>query len=205
MTVLLVRNTLPGPLVLVDERDGNKQEFQWEPGGDSAGGDVLEVPDSLAASIHFRRVVQKGMLVIERRITDDLALMGPSDSSWIENQTAPSLGTSAPTTVIGETSDGVSVIMDKTATAPISTMVLDENGEIVRVEAPTIDERQVQRGRVPQQQPPSQPEPQADSATLEAIMQAQAQQQGFQDSGQGDGDIADAVLVPPPGLDPNTP
>lgn len=163
MSVLLVRNQMPGPLILVDERGGDRQEFSWEPNGHAAGGDLLEVPKELASSIHFRRVVQKGHLSIEREIDDDLALMGPSDSDWINRQQALTQGEAGMTTqFVGRTSDGVEVLMDKTSTAPISTMTLDENGEIITVAEVTPEARQEQRGRGMGQAPADpapQPEP----------------------------------------------
>jgi hypothetical protein len=148
MPVMLVRNTTPGPLVLVDERNGNREEFQWQPGGSPLDEDLLEVPETLASNVNFRRNVQKGNLRIEQTIQDDMALMGPNDQDWIAKQRQLGQG-SVPTSVVGETrtADGIPVIMDKEAAAPISTMTLDADGNIVEVAAPPA---QQQRGRASQ-------------------------------------------------------
>lgn len=218
MQLMLVRNNTPGPLVLVDERGGDRQEYQWQPQGVSTGEDLLEVPEALASNINFRRNVQKGNLIIEQHVDQD-SLMKAPDADWIAQQRALAAG-GVPQQVMGETrgADGVQVIMDKTAAAPITTITTDEHGNIVNVEEAPMEGRP-QRGRAPQAQPAQQQQPQTAQ-----LPQGQPQQQqgdlppvsfgpptGYQvpeQQQQSPQPIADAEVVPETAgghLDPNAP
>ena len=157
MQLMLVRNNTPGPLVLVDERGGDHQEYKWEPSGSPFGEDVLEVPEALASNIHFRRNVQKGNLVIEQKVDQD-SLMAAPDQEWIAKQrelAAVGAG-GVPSQVVGETrtADGVPVIMDKESAAPITTVQVDEEGNVTEVPA---QQQPRGRGAAPQPAPSEQP------------------------------------------------
>lgn len=222
MQLMLVRNATPGPLVLVDERGGDKQEYKWEPEGSPMGECTLEVPEALASNVNFRRNVQKGNLVIEQHIEQD-ALMGPTDQDWIARQRALASG-GVPTQVMGETrtADGVPVIVDKESAAPISTMTLDADGNIVQVADVPAEQRQQQRGRAIQQQPQQAPQQQSQQqapapppiqppepvVTMGPPVGYVVPEQQQQSQPQPEQQIEDAEIVPQTAgghLDPNAP
>ena len=209
MPVLLVQNQTPGPLILVDERGGDRQEYTWEPNGTPNNADHLEVPKELAANINFRRNVQKRNLVIVAEIEDSLAAL--SNSDWTQRQ----MGAGAvPQTSIGE-AGAIPVIIDKQAAQPIVSMQTDVDGNILDVQSMSEEDREKQRQAMqpgaPQQQVPNrqpiapahQPEPPAPTVVIEggagtvpaATEGGQTRQPQYRDDF-----ISQAPEIPTPGM-----
>lgn len=65
---MLVQNQHDGPTVFRDDSSPGKEEYKWAGKGDRNGGDVLEVPDSVANNVSFRASLRKGVL---REVSDE--------------------------------------------------------------------------------------------------------------------------------------
>lgn len=64
MPVLMVRNTLPGPLVLSSDPKGTVF-VEWQGANDPNGGDVQPCPEEFASLPAFHKQVLRGILVVE--------------------------------------------------------------------------------------------------------------------------------------------
>lgn len=80
-TQVMARNTKPQVVVLSSDAKGSDY-VEWQAAGDPSGGDVQIIPDTLAQSVQFIKLVQRGVMVV------DNADQNPEVSIAIERQRA---------------------------------------------------------------------------------------------------------------------
>jgi len=84
--VLIVRNMHGGPTTFLHEHDGMKTPYEWFGAGDIDERDILEVPESMAMSPHFRKAVARGILKVEEGDEDVIASVNRAGMRWQERQ-----------------------------------------------------------------------------------------------------------------------
>lgn len=87
MPVLLVRNTLDGPLVLSSDPKGT-HFVEWGPAGDEMGNDVQPCPEEFVNLPAFHKQVQRGTLVVENPEDNPevLQIIERQNKAWRDRQ-----------------------------------------------------------------------------------------------------------------------
>jgi hypothetical protein len=85
MDVLQVRNMHPGPLTLIHDSNGTKEEFKWGGKGSAAQDDVQEIPVYVAESANFRRIQSRKIVkILDAHSADDQ--LNESTRLWMKQQ-----------------------------------------------------------------------------------------------------------------------
>jgi hypothetical protein len=87
MQVIVVRNNHEGPSVFSDDGPP-KVAIEWLGKGDPTGGDIQEVPSTLADNINFRRAVSRGVFEIVEADEEVMAKLAGNATSWRDRQAA---------------------------------------------------------------------------------------------------------------------
>jgi hypothetical protein len=82
---LLVRNKQAGPTVFTDKP--SETEVRWEGADDVAGGDIMQVPASLAENLNFTRALRLGILEVVQADDETQELLDRQTAAWNARQT----------------------------------------------------------------------------------------------------------------------
>jgi len=87
MPVMMVRNTLDGPLVLSSDPKGT-HFVEWAGAGDELGGDVQPVPEEFTQIPAFHKQILRGILVIENPEDNPelTAIIDKQNKAWHSRQ-----------------------------------------------------------------------------------------------------------------------